>query len=164
MLVCCQRPPRPTSRQPRTEVPRPHVHTDTIISYGLDYCPDGHQVVSHGFCLRPPDVECFWASFHLLVSYPFFQGNACLSLCPGAPGWLSRLSIGVVISGSWDQAPFRAPCSTGRLLPLLLPALVLYLCWYLCISQINKIFKKKSLCPLVNWIIWFLSLDYKSNT
>jgi len=43
----------------------------------------------------------------------------------------------VMILGSWDRAPYQAPCSVGNLLlplPLLLPLLVLSL--YLC--QINK--------------------------
>jgi len=45
----------------------------------------------------------------------------------GAPGWLSWLGIRflisaqVMISGSWDRVPHRAPCSVGSLL-LPLPA------------------------------------------
>ena len=45
----------------------------------------------------------------------------------GAPGWLSGLkplpSAQVMVSGSWDQAPYQALCLAGSLLPpLSLPA------------------------------------------
>jgi len=46
-------------------------------------------------------------------------------------------SAQVMVPGSWDRAPHRAPCSAGSLLlplPLLLPLLMLSL----SLSQINK--------------------------
>jgi len=54
---------------------------------------------------------------------------------PGWGAWVAQLvgrlpSAQVMIPGSWDQAPHRAPCSAGSLLlplPLLLPLLVLSL-------------------------------------
>ena len=54
-------------------------------------------------------------------------------------------SAQVMIPGSWDRAPHRAPCSEGSLLlPLPLPLLVFPLSLSLSLCQkINKIFKKK---------------------
>ena len=56
--------------------------------------------------------------------------------------WVAQLvkhlpSAQAMIPGSWNQVLHRAPCSVGSLL-LLPPA---YTC-ELCLSQINKIFKK----------------------
>ena len=48
----------------------------------------------------------------------------------------------LMIPGSWDQVPHRAPCSAGSLsLPLHLPAAPP--ACSLSLSQINKILKKK---------------------
>ena len=56
--------------------------------------------------------------------------------------WVAQFSLpsaGVMISGFWDPAPLRTPCSLGSL--LLLPLL---LCppFVLSLSQVNKILKK----------------------
>ena len=45
----------------------------------------------------------------------------------------------VMILGSWDRAPHRAPCSAGSLLlPLPLPLLVFPLTLSLSLCQLNK--------------------------
>ena len=52
-----------------------------------------------------------WEVVHNSVSY-----RECLNANWGGLGWLSRLSVGllintqVIISGSWDQAPHQAAC------------------------------------------------------
>ena len=64
--------------------------------------------------------------------------------------WVEHLpSAWVVISGSWDGALCRAPCSVGSLLlPLLLPTAcdvsLSCLSESLSLSQINKILKKRT--------------------
>ena len=65
----------------------------------------------------------------------------------GVPGWARWVKhlpwAQLMISGSWDGAQHRAPCSAGSLLlplPLPRPSLPLGLCLPHALSQIKRIF------------------------
>ena len=98
--------------------------------------------------------------------------NLLLLLTFGVPRWLGQLNICLWLR-SWcqglDRALHQGLCSVGRLLLPFLPACALacYLCHYLCLSQINKIFFKKRMFTFMPWsmsvIVLLKYLSHNSN-
>ena len=103
---------------------------DKRLDQGVGNCEQGRKE-DGGYTMATPKLHrnatfCFYESQHFVM-----KANILLKIsCMRAPGWLSWLNIRllimgqVMISGSWDGAPSRAPCSAWNLLlplPLLLP-------------------------------------------
>ena len=102
----------------------------------------------------PPHCTMMWCPRNGIRHFPLSVKT--LYVVTGAPGWLHRLAVRllisaqVMVSGSWDWAPSWALCWTLSLLemlsfPLPLPPAPCVHTHMLSFSKINKIFFKKTM-------------------